>query len=381
MFAELAAAFPQPVPVVWVHAASAGEFEQAKPVIEALKKKYPARKVLVSFFSPSGYRQGLKWRTADHVCYLPMDGRKNARRFLTIVQPELVIFVKYDFWYHHLKAVHAQKIPLLLVSALFRPRQVFFRWYGSLHRRMLRFFTQVFVQDAASMQLLHRHRFQNASVSGDTRFDRVAEIAGRFQAVPYMETFKGKNRLLVAGSTWPQDEQLIAEAIAAFPGLKVVVAPHEITARHLEQIEKIFPHSLRYSEIADGQRPVGDAGVMVIDNIGMLSRLYYYGDITYVGGGFNKSGIHNTLEAAVYGRPVIFGPNYEKFREARGLIGSGAAFSCAKTDELKSVIARLVHDESFRLQTGNAAAAYVQQHQGATGKIMDFIQEKRLLTS
>lgn len=381
MFEELAAEFPQSAPVVWIHAASAGEFEQAKPVIEALKKRFPGHKVLVSFFSPSGYRQGIKWRAADHVCYLPMDSRKNAARFLTIVQPKLVVFVKYDFWYHHLKAVHEHKIPLLLVSAIFRRRQVFFRWYGSLHRRMLGFFTQLFVQDPDSVQLLQDHGFHNATCSGDTRFDRVAEIADSFHSVPHIEKFKGNSRLLVAGSTWPEDEQMIAEAVAGFPDLKLVVAPHEITAAHLEQIEKFFPQSLRYSHLEKGDQPAGDAEVLVIDNIGMLSRLYYYADLSYIGGGFNKSGIHNTLEAAVFGKPVLFGPNYEKFREARELIDSGAAYSCSEAAGLRAQILRLYGDEAFRIRTGVAAAGYVQQNKGATQKIMDFIQENRLLTS
>lgn len=385
LFRELEARFPVAHPLIWVHASSAGEFEQAKPLIEALKKDYPAHKVLVSFFSPSGYAQGQKWKPADHVCYLPADTRRNAERFLRAVRPLLVVFVKYDFWYHHLKAVNNQKIPLLLVSAIFRPGQVFFKWYGGLHRLMLRFFTHLFVQDEPSISLLHRHGFAHATCSGDTRFDRVAAIAEYFHPLPLIQAFSGNRLLLVAGSTWPADEQLLAAACSGLGELKLVIAPHEIHHLHLQQIEKRWTDTIRYSQLEAQQDEPGlhlhaaRAKVLIIDNIGMLSRLYHYATFAYIGGGFNKTGIHNTLEAAVYGKPLLFGPEYQKFKEASDLIRTGAAYSCATADALRAVLKAWIVNKSKREEAGQAAAGYVQHHKGATRKILSFIIENELL--
>ena len=388
LFTGLQEHFPGPAPLVWVHAASAGEFEQAKPVIESIKKNFPGHKVLVSFFSPSGYAQGKKWKTADHVCYLPMDTRKNAERFVLMLQPRLVVFIKYDFWYHHLKTVQERGIPLLLVAALFRENQVFFKWYGTLHRSMLHFFTHLFVQDEASVALLKKNGVTHCSATGDTRFDRVAAIAGHAQPVPFIDTFKGQHQLLVAGSTWPEDEKMLLQATVLLPELKLLLAPHEVNSGHIKQIEQLFGKTLLYSTVLensgkniDVQEQLAASRVLVIDNVGMLSRLYHHASITYIGGGFNKSGIHNTLEAAVYGRPVIFGPNYMKFREARELMETGAAFSYTDAVELTTLLQDFTQHKQQAEQAGKKAAGYVQQNKGATEKILRFIQEKRLLTS
>jgi 3-deoxy-D-manno-octulosonic-acid transferase len=372
--------------VIWIHSASAGEFEQAKPLIEALKKYYPAYKILVTFFSPSGYPTGKKFALADYVFYLPLDTAENAARFVRTVQPKLVVFIKYDFWYHHLKAVHDQKIPLLLASALFRENQLFFKPYGGFYRRMLHFFTHLFVQDKASYDLLKKFGITHSTVAGDTRFDRVQAIGGRFEPVPFLEEFTTGKMVVVAGSTWPDDEKMLHGVLKKFDSIKLIIAPHEIDAAHVNSIAQLFQKSIRYStlkemEKGDASTRLNESDVLIIDNVGMLSRLYKYAIVTYVGGGFNKSGIHNTLEAAVFGKPVVFGPNYQKFREARALIECGGAFNYSTEQELESILHRLLADEPVLKQSSEAAAAYVHRNGGATENIIRFIQENRLLTS
>ncbi len=403
LFAELSQTFPLAQPVIWVHSSSAGEFEQAKPVIDALKKEHPDHQIVVTFFSPSGYAVGKKSAVADQVFYLPVDTKKNADRFLSLVQPRLVIFVKYDYWYYHLKAVRERNIPLLLVSAIYRNNQAFFRWYGGFYRNMLHFFTQLFVQDETSYGLLKKFGINHCTISGDTRFDRVATIAGNFTQVPFIKEFVGNHPALVAGSTWPEDEKALAAAYGNLKNLKLVIAPHEINEDHIRSIENLFPKAIRYSAVkaALGAGPsqdsvlwenekdpqiqavknqLAEAPVLIIDNIGMLSRLYHYATVTYVGGGFNKSGIHNTLEAAVYGKPVIWGPNYQKFREAKELIAAGGGISYTSAAECQQILHTLLNDKAAYTKASMAALQYVQQNKGATEKIMNYIQENRLLT-
>jgi 3-deoxy-D-manno-octulosonic-acid transferase len=364
---------------IWVHCASAGEFEQGKPVIENLKQTYPRHKILVSFFSPSGYASGKKYKHTDAICYLPLDTYGNAAQFLNIVKPQLVIFIKYDYWYHHLKAVADRKIPLLLVSAIFRDSQPFFKWYGGLHRKILTFFSHLFVQDPASKELLQSIAFSHCTVSGDTRFDRVAAIATQFNEVPHINDFVSGNKVLVAGSTWPDDEEMIKDALINQIHLRVIIAPHEINTSHIENLLKLFPIAVKYSEA--NKHDVSKHQVLIIDNVGMLSRLYYYADITYIGGGFNKSGIHNTLEAAVWGKPVLFGPNYQKFKEARDLIQRQGAYSVSNASELTSALKVLLEDETLMKNSSLSAQAYVQEQKGATETILCYIQENRLLTN
>jgi 3-deoxy-D-manno-octulosonic-acid transferase len=363
---------------VWIHSSSAGEFEQAKPLIGALKKTHPSCKIIVSFFSPSGYSVAKNYKQADHITYLPVDTRTNAKRFVEIINPRLVIFVKYDFWYHYLNTVHSKKIPLLLISAVFRKEQSFFKWYGGFYRKMLQFFNAFFVQDKLSCEQLKNYGIENCFVSGDTRFDRVAIIAENFSEVQNIKEFAGDSKVLVAGSTWPEDEELIKDAVENIQGLKLIIAPHEIHKQHIEQIQKQFPNSVLYSELnthSSSQR------VLIIDNVGMLSRLYRYAAITYVGGGFTRDGIHNILEAAVYGKPVLFGPNYKKYREAEELIEKGGAFSIIKNEELKIKIEHLLHESRAYHNASEASSAYISENKGATEKIMNYIQEKRLLTN
>jgi 3-deoxy-D-manno-octulosonic-acid transferase len=366
-------------PIIWIHSASTGEFEQAKPVIEQLKKSYPAYKVLVTFFSPSGFHAARKYSLADYKFYLPVDTLKNAERFLNIVQPELVIFVKYEFWYHHLKGIHNRNIPLLLISSAFRKNQAFFKWYGGFYKKMLHFFNWIFVQDVSSLDLLNQHGIHHCSISGDTRFDRVAAIEENFSDIPLVAGFAGTQNVMVAGSTWPPDEEILAALAAQQPALKLIIAPHEITEDHIINIQKRFPATVRFSQLKEEEPNSQDYQTLIIDNIGMLSRLYKYATITYVGGAF-KTGLHNVLEAAVYGKPVIFGPNYQKFREAKELIAAGGAFSISNTTGLLQKVSVLLNDQQTLAVACEAAARYVRDHKGATKRILQTIQEKRLLT-
>ncbi len=403
MWTEMKQDIKQGEPIIWVHSASAGEFEQAKPVIEALKQAYPQYKIAATFFSPSGYNVGKKSKLADYVFYLPLDTAANAKRLIFLLKPQLVVFVKYDYWYHHLKQINQSGIPLLLVSAIFRPNQAFFKWYGGFYKKMLHFFTHLFVQDEPSKTLLIQHGVQHVTISGDTRFDRVATIAKGFSDVLEVPIFAKGHPLIVAGSTWPEDEEMLQKVLETFNDVKLVIAPHEINETHLKSIESLFP-SFRFSKCKEAfdveykpelqayvnkektentealQKQFQEAKVLIIDNVGMLSRLYKYATITYIGGGFNKSGIHNTLEAAVWGKPVVWGPNFQKFREAKGLLAAGGGFSYTSTEDLKGILDVLLKDGAARRKAGIAAAEYVQQHRGATEKIIAYIQEKRLLT-
>lgn len=399
---KLKGQLPEGTRIIWFHCASAGEFEQAKPLIEELKNDYPGHKVLVSFFSPSGYQTGQKYPYADIITYLPLDTRANARRFITTVQPELVIFVKYEFWYHHLSELAFRHIPLLLVSSIFRKDQVFFRWYGRFYKRMLFLFRQLFVQDEESLLLLQASGIPHARVGGDTRFDRVKKIAARQQDLTLIRQFTGESQVIVAGSTWEQDESVLASYAARHP-VKMVIVPHEIREEHILELQQRFPACVRYSELKalnhSGEVRTGPvwqaihdqeqidlaarlsrARTLIVDGMGLLSRLYAYATITYVGGGF-RSGIHNTLEAAVYSKPVIFGPNYGKFREAVDLIAEGGGFSIRNSDELSALLDRLLENAEELSKAGKAAGAYVEANTGATLRIVQFIQENRLLTN
>jgi len=363
--------------VVWIHSASAGEFEQAKPIIESLKKNYPSLKIVASFFSPSGYDGARSYRHTDHNFYLPLDTISNARRLLECIAPRLVIFIKYEFWYHHLKVIQQQKIPLLLVSAVFRESQPFFKWYGGFYLRMLHFFQHIFVQDGRSLELLHSVGIVDCSISGDNRFDRVHEIASSANDIRRITEFIGEKPVIVAGSTWPDDEFYIRKVIEKHHDLKFIIAPHEVTKEHLRQIKTMFPSAIFYSEL--DELNLSTVNVLVIDSMGLLSTLYKYASIAYVGGGYTKDGIHNILEAAVYGKPVVFGPNYKKYREAIQLINCEGAFSFSTEEELLQLVTTLLQNKEVYNRSSQASAKYVADHIGATGKLMAYIQEKRLL--
>lgn len=368
--------------LIWVHCASLGEFEQGRPVIEGLRQHHPEHKILLTFFSPSGYEVRKDYAGADWVFYLPMDGPRTAKRFLEISKPSLVIFVKYEFWYYYLKKIKYRQVPLLLVSALFWEKMSFFKWYGGLQRKMLSRFDQLFVQNSQSAELMKGIGLSDITrISGDTRFDRVVDIAEKANTLPSIETFIKGRRAIVAGSTWPEDEQLLSEVLSSLGAdFVLIIAPHEIDAKHLSDLRQRFPEAFFYSQYETMEAVNSSSQVLIIDSIGLLSRLYQYAYVSYIGGGFGR-GIHNTLEAAVYGRPVIFGPVHHKFKEATDLLQNGGANSVNNATECLLFIQSLMADqENYRLRAGNARE-YVYGNRGATKIILDYIQEKRLLTS
>lgn len=377
----------QKPPLVWMHCASLGEFEQGRPVLEALKTNYPGIKILLTFFSPSGYEVRKNYEGADHIFYLPMDGRKNAKKFLDIIQPDLVVWIKYEYWYYYLTALKKRRIPALLVSGIFRKDQPFFKWYGRLHQYILESFLHLFVQTQESKDLISSIGFKsNVTVNGDTRFDRVVEIADRFSPIPVIDAFCGHHQTIVAGSTWPEDEEELDHYANTHTDMRFIIAPHEIHESHIKDIEKLFKHAVRYSVYA--RRPAGSVSreprlenTLIIDNIGMLSKLYKYGTITYIGGGFGDDGVHNVLEAAVYGKPVVFGPVYEKYVEAAELVDCGGAFPVETALELEKVLDNLFLDEQAYKKASQAAGQYVQAKKGATHTVLQYIQENRLLTN
>jgi 3-deoxy-D-manno-octulosonic-acid transferase len=373
-------------PVIWMHCSSLGEFEQGRPVLETIRALSPGCTIWVTFFSPSGYEVRKNYEGADHVFYLPLDSRSHARQFIDLVKPTLVLWVKYDYWYYYLVELKRRNIPVLLISGVFRPDQPFFKWYGRLHRYMLECFTYLFVQTETSKKLLGKLGISdNVSISGDTRFDRVIEIAQAAALLPAVGSFCGSQPVIVAGSTWEEDEEELDHYANTHPEIRFIIAPHEIDEERLKEVESLFRYTVRYSELAEEH---GEAApnypppnVLIIDNIGMLSRLYRYATIAYVGGGFGDDGVHNVLEAAVYGNPVIFGPVIEKYIEAVELTECGGGIVIDSALEAESVFNRLLNDREEYRQTGDASRDYVHSKKGATGKIILYLQENRLLTS
>ena len=383
--------------LIWMHCASLGEFEQGRPLLEAIKQNDPAQKIVLTFFSPSGYEVMKDYKGANHVFYLPMDSPANAKKFLDAVQPSLVLWVKYEYWFYYLTEIKQRNIPAILVSGIFRPGQLFFKWYGGIWKKMLHTFTHFFVQNEESESLLAALRFKdNVTVNGDTRFDRVLEIAKNFKPVPCIEAFCGDSQVIVAGSTWEEDEIELLHFVNVHKEIKFIIAPHEIDKLNLKDVKDEFPNSIFYSELVEKEstsNPQGSAdeqqatsneqrhfpNVLIIDNIGMLSSLYKYATITYVGGGFGADGVHNVLEAAVYGKPVVFGPVYEKFDEATGLVKAEGGISIDGPVNLEAVLNNLLNDEAERKRRGEAARLYVQENAGASKKIIEFIQEKHFL--
>lgn len=373
---------------VWIHCASVGEFEQARPVLEAIQRERPDLPTLITFFSPSGYEARKHFAGVTHVEYLPPDTAANAKRFIDLVRPKLVIFIKYEFWYQHLMALYRAKIPTFLVSGIFRPSQPFFRWYGAEHRAMLRTFRTLFVQNSTSLELLEGLGMSNVVLSGDTRFDRVVEITTRLNDLPIAVAFRkaSSHPVLVAGSSWPADERIIAQAIGSTSkNIRCVVVPHELSTEHFRAVEACMPAPvIRWNDIAkvldldapdknDPNTPPEEdplnAPTFLVDRMGLLSRLYKYADITYVGGGFG-SGIHNTLEAAAWGKPVIFGPNHDRFAEAHGLIAAGAGFAVKNAHDLQALLQRFVTDPVALEKASMAARRYVTERAGATAQVI-----------
>lgn len=356
--------------VIWVHAASLGEFEQGRPIIEALKKDHPEYNVVLTFFSPSGFEVRKNYNLADYVFYLPADTKSNARKFIKAINPEIAFFIKYEFWFHYLNELKLKNIPVYGVSMIFRNQQPFFKWYGEWFRKMLTCFSKFYVQDDVSGELLNEIGISNYRVAGDTRFDRVRDIARASAEVDMVNRFVGdSDRVIVAGSTWAPDEDLLFQYLHnKGSDVKLVIAPHEIHEEHIRQIiEKLKVPYCRYTKPSDS---IDQCRVMIIDTIGMLSAIYKYGQVAYVGGGFGV-GIHNTLEAATYGMPVFFGPNYKKFKEARDLISLGGGFSITKADEFVEQVEKMWSDEGRLKDASLKAGQYVNQMCGATSLIMD----------
>lgn len=354
--------------LVWFHAASLGEFEQGRPVMEALKKSRPDTKIILTFFSPSGYEIRKNYQGADYIYYLPSDTPRHARRFVELVRPDAAVFIKYEYWYHYLKQLHLRQIPVYLISAIFRKEQPFFKWWGGLHRQMLRFFTRLFIQDSESARLLSSIHIEAFEQTGDTRFDRVKQIADEARNIEIVEKFLNGQPAIVCGSTWPPDEDLLLEYINRDSSrFKWIIAPHEIGESHVKNIlNKCHKKAVRYSEeTADW----ADADILLIDCIGLLSSVYRYGKAAYIGGGFG-AGIHNTLEAAVYGMPVVFGPRYQKFKEAVSLIQEGGAFSIHTGEELKETLDTLIQNPAIMETAGSQALKFVNSQLGATDVIM-----------
>jgi 3-deoxy-D-manno-octulosonic-acid transferase len=356
--------------IAWFHASSLGEFEQGRPVIEEFKKTYPNFKILLTFFSPSGYEIQKDYKYADYIFYLPADSKNNAKKFIEIVSPKIAFFVKYDFWFHYLSQLNRNNIPTFIFSAIFRKNQLFFKWYGFWYRKMLTLFTRIYVQDKDSKKLLNNIKINNVEIGGDTRFDRVYNLAQSAKPIKLIEEFSKKNITIIAGSTWEKDEDIIAKYINNNENREInwIIAPHEVHSNHIEKIIKIIERPVLKFSKAD-KTNIQDFNVIIIDSIGILSSLYRYGNIAYIGGGFG-AGIHNTLEAATYGLPVIFGPNYKRFKEACDLIKIKSGFTIANYDNFKKILEHLIYDETIRTKSGESAKNYIKNMCGGTSKIL-----------
>ncbi|NOU60831.1 3-deoxy-D-manno-octulosonic acid transferase [Marinifilum caeruleilacunae] len=373
LFTKLEEAVKGEENIVWFHSASLGEFEQGRPVIESFKEQYPEYKILLTFFSPSGYEVRKNYEGADYIFYLPADFASNAKRFMNIVQPKMAFFIKYEFWHHYLKELKKRNVPTYIFSTIFRPNQLFFKGYGGFYKKMLTAFTHLFVQNQESVDLLKGIGFSNVTLTGDTRFDRVYTIATGSKSLPKVEDFAQGREVLIAGSTWPKDEENITRYInQSKNSYKYIIAAHEVDEDHINNITaKIEKSWVRYTKATKEQ--IDAAEVLVIDCIGVLSSLYRYGSVSYIGGGFGR-GIHNTLEAATFGLPVIFGPNYHKFQEAKDLIEIGASKSYENYEELENLLDLFYNNQEDKETAGEKSKNYVDKMRGASAKILSEIK-------
>ena len=359
---------------VWFHAASLGEFEQGRPLMEQLRREHPEYKILLTFFSPSGYEVRKNYEGADIICYLPLDTITNARRFLRTVRPVMAFFIKYEFWYNYLHILKHRGVPVYSVSSIFRPEQVFFKWYGRQYGRVLNCFTHFFVQNEMSKELLAKIGITAVSVVGDTRFDRVLQIKEAAKQLQIVETFKQDANVFVAGSSWPPDEEIFIPYFNEHRDWKLIIAPHVIGEDHLKQIEKLLEgrRVVRYTAAKD-EEEIGKADVLIIDCFGLLSSIYHYGEIAYVGGGFGV-GIHNVLEAAVWDVPVFFGPNNQKFQEAQGLKAVGGGIDFQTYEQFASQMDLFLSYKEKLKVAGESAGRFVQSLAGATGKVLSHVK-------
>ncbi|MCX2742853.1 3-deoxy-D-manno-octulosonic acid transferase [Mangrovivirga sp. M17] len=361
---------------VWFHCASLGEFEQARPLIEKLSGKNVF--IIVSFFSPSGYEVRKNYEKADLVTYLPFDTKSNASDFIDLIKPDLVLFTKYEFWHYFLEELNKQNIPTVLFSAIFRSSQEFFKPTGDFFRNMLKKFDFLYVQNEKSKELLNSIGLsENVEIAGDTRFDRVIDACNSVNKISLVETFKGEKKLLVVGSSWPEDIKALLKFFRSLPeDVKVIIAPHEISEKSIEKLKKSLPHNaIRYSEASENKIESTESDFLIIDNYGMLSSVYQYGDISFIGGAF-KDGLHNILEAATFGMPVIFGnKNYKKFNEAVLLIDEGGAYPVADSDETDALLKKLFNDNKERERISNISYDFVRKNKGATDQILKYVEK------
>ncbi|MCD6063542.1 MAG: 3-deoxy-D-manno-octulosonic acid transferase [Flavipsychrobacter sp.] len=365
-------------PRIWMHCASLGEFEQGRPLLEDMRRKYPHYAFVLTFFSPSGYEARKDYTGADYIFYLPLDGPYNAARFLKFVQPHMAIFVKYELWYFYLSRLVAGNVPTILISAIFRRDQPFFKWYGALHRRMLNSFSHIFVQNQESIQLLQKMGIVDVALAGDTRFDRVTEAAQATVSLPVAQNFCKGAKILVAGSTWPDDEDFLQKLMQLLPAQwKLILVPHEVDEVHVQNIEQKFEGiCIKWSSWQEHSA----ARVLIVDKIGLLLQLYSYADVAWIGGAFNTDGVHNVLEAAVWGRPVAFGPVYDKFLEAKELIAAGGAVCVTTPEAFKHQLLGWKKDQYSYAYACKASRDYVLSKAGATKLIIDHFVAKKLLS-
>ena len=368
-------------PRIWMHCASLGEFEQGRPVIESLKQQYPQHAIVITFFSPSGYQVIKKYSGADYVFYLPLDKASNAKQFILNINPSLAIFVKYDLWYFYLAELYKKQIPVLLIDAIFRPQQGYFKWYGAIQRQMLHFVTHIFVQNQDSIDLLSSIGINQVTLAGDTRFDRVLSVAQSTSPIESIAALAQQYKLFIAGSTWIEDEQLLLTLLPYLPpDWKLIIVPHEVDEKHIVQIEKMFAGRMqRWSTWQDAKGL--DKQVLVVDTIGLLLKMYRYGQVAWIGGGLGKGGVHNVLEAAVYGLPCAFGPVYHKYQEAIALIERSAAVVCPDAAAIHAFFQEMTQDKAAFERSSNAARDYVAAQGGATPLIIHYLLAKNWLST
>ena len=361
---------------VWIHAASLGEFEQGRPVIEEIKKEYPKHQILVTFFSPSGYEVRKNYELADVVCYLPLDTIANVKNFIKLVRPSIAIFIKYEIWPNYLIELKKQNIPTLLVSGIFRENQIFFKSYGSWMRKSLKAFTSFFVQDETSKNLLNNIGIDEVNIAGDTRFDRVQKLVEANEKLPFVNDFKNDSYLLVAGSTWLEDEEKLVNYInnIAKENEKFIIAPHNIKPDEILRLKNSLQKKTILFTEKEGENLSGYQ-VMIVDTVGILSKIYAYADVAYIGGGYTKSGVHNTLEAATYGLPIVIGPNFKKFKEVKDLVSLKGCISVDNSDDLSKFLKIMYQDSEARAEKSNITKNYVIQNLGATQKIMQTVKD------
>ena len=375
---QLAPAIKQPI--IWMHCASYGEFEQALPIIENLKSSYPQHQIWLTFFSPSGYEHRKNDPAVDFITYLPFDSALNANRFLNLVQPQLIVFIKYEFWFYYLQEAKNKKIPTLLASAIFRPTQIFFQFYGGFYKKMLSLFNSILVQDKSSYDLIKTiDPAIKREITGDTRFDRVVQTAATVHKFEWIQKLNA-DKIIIAGSTWKEDHELIAKATLSFKKINWIIVPHHVDALSISQCKSQFPSAITLTELQNSHQHFSSPIIIIIDQIGILRNLYQYAFISYIGGGFGKEGVHNVLEPAAFGKPVIWGVNDEKYIEATGLRNALGGFKIKNATELIERVQLLIANEQQYSETCSHASKFISEHAGATKKTMQFIKDHQLLT-